>query len=121
MATPRSQPIDLVVWNETQTRIIDGRPLKDICQELNQVLEAEGIEGERFSRWWDSGHPDEKWPKTWHWIACYAVTGDSEGHFVHVDVIAHKSTRKMVLLCKTLDGMKHAYEIAKRCAELLGA
>lgn len=61
------------------------------------------------------------WPDNVHWIACYAVTGGSEGHYIHVDLIDREDKRTLVFLGKTFLGMQHAQNIAARCAELLGA
>ena len=63
-------------------------------------------------------------------VACFAVTGGSEGHYIHVgaygsDKPSWESTDKDALyedwfIGKTFRGMGHAYRIAHRCAELLG-
>lgn len=85
-------------------------------------------------------------PHDYRWIACYAVTGGNEGHYVHVEFRVPVEqvkvstgedfgTAKLVtpLRCenlwrpvrlalgKTFRGMDHAAEIAKRCSKLLGA
>jgi hypothetical protein len=86
-------------------------------------------------------------PHDFRWIACYPVTGGSEGHYVHVDFMVpveqvripdpdnwsfgSKLVRPMhtenlwravrLALGKTFRGMDHAAEMAKRCAKLLGA
>lgn len=54
------------------------------------------------------------------WIACFAVTGDSEGHYIHVEVVKDDS-RELIFLGKTFQGMEHAYRIALVCARILGA
>ena len=58
------------------------------------------------------------------WIACYPVTGGSEGHYVHVDcVVFHGNERVLIplFLGKTFGGMDEAVTIAATCAKLLGA
>ncbi len=69
------------------------------------------------------------WPEGYRWISCYAVTGGSEGHYVHIDLIfniEHTAigpirTPLGMFLAKTFQGMEHAQKIATRCATLLGA
>lgn len=56
-----------------------------------------------------------------NWISCYAVTGGNEGHYVHIDLIHRKDKRKIIASLKTFNGMAKAYQVARRCAELLGA
>ena len=63
-------------------------------------------------------------PHNWNWIACYPVSGTSEGHYVHCDFIVDRADgRQLVRLAlgKTFRGMEHAAEMAKRCAIFLGA
>lgn len=54
----------------------------------------------------------------YRWIACYAVTGGSEGHYVHVDRIylatpnAREFTHEPLLLVKTFGGYEKACQIA---------
>lgn len=54
------------------------------------------------------------------WIACYAVNGDSEGHYIHVDAIKGES-RQLLFLGKTFRGMEHAQLIASLLAKWLHA
>lgn len=49
------------------------------------------------------------------WIACFAVRGDSEGHCIHVEVIAPGGNRKLLYLGKTLQGLARAQAIANAC------
>jgi hypothetical protein len=70
-------------------------------------------------------------PHDHRWVACYPVTGASEGHYVHVEFICPAGHRvpdgepnvRVVRLAlgKTFRGMGHAAEMARRCAVLLGA
>ena len=61
------------------------------------------------------------------WIACYAVTGGSEGHYIHVDLIVdggadgYERHAIPLALGKTFRGMAHAQRIASLCAAFLGA
>jgi hypothetical protein len=55
-------------------------------------------------------------PRRIRWIACYAVQGGSEGHYIHVDFITsddmgdHK--RQLAYLGKTFQGLDHAVKVA---------
>lgn len=62
-------------------------------------------------------------------FACYAVTGGSEGHYIHVETVGHeedhttrpKAIRRHLLLAKTFDGFDCAYEVAREIARYIGA
>jgi hypothetical protein len=60
-------------------------------------------------------------------VDCHAVTGGSEGHYIHVGFLTtvngedNTTHYSQLATGKTFKGMDHAYAIAKRCAELLGA
>jgi hypothetical protein len=63
---------------------------------------------------------DQPFPQDYDWIACYAVTGGSEGHYVHVDIIKD-GTRELLYLAKTFMGYDHACEIAAHLGKMLNA
>jgi hypothetical protein len=65
--------------------------------------------------WREDGWPDHRS------IACYAVTGGSEGYYVHVDVHFRDGSPWSFATIKVWEGLDHAFKIAHRCAELLGA
>lgn len=54
-------------------------------------------------------------------IACYAVTGANEGHYVHVDLHTVDNETVPLMLVKTFMGMDHAWKIAIKLADLLDA
>lgn len=95
--------------------------VRDACKMLPIELESES----------KSGLVDNVylWPDSVRHIACYAVTGGSEGHYVHVDVlhdymhtvVGHIRVARGIFLAKTFRGMAHAQKMATRIAELLGA
>ena len=96
----------------------------DVFRKLRAVLDEEKLIDEYFSV---SGPSDQLfWSlvESHRWIACYAVTGGSEGHYVHIDLIDgydHDWTGRVVHLItgKTFLGLAYAQTIANRCAELL--
>jgi hypothetical protein len=59
----------------------------------------------------------------YHTVACYPVTGGSEGYFAHVELIGgHDDARRQrICLIKTFDGWDTACALANACATLLGA
>ena len=76
----------------------------------------------------------QPWPK-YRWIACYAVIGSNEGHYVHIDVVykdndvivdphgknQEVSCQRMMFLGKTFAGFDKAWDIARACARHLAA
>lgn len=71
---------------------------------------------------------DYEWPTNVRWIAVYPVTGGSEGHYVHVDVIrdiqdtalGSVRTTEIIFTAKTFRGLEHAQKIATAIQKLLG-
>ena len=96
----------------------------DVCRKLRAVLDEDNLLDEYFSV---SGMAERSFRylvEGYRWIACYAVTGGSEGHYIHVDLIGgydHDWSGKALHLItgKTFLGLTHAQKIANRCAELL--
>lgn len=66
-------------------------------------------------------------PRDFAWIACFPVTGGSEGHYVHIDFVrrgeglGEKATLTRLALIKTFKGKGYAFRLARRCTDLLGA
>lgn len=113
----------------------------DACPECGKG-EYEALIDEYFS----GPSADGPVPHDYRWVACFAVTGGSEGHYIHVDFMVpvdrmvasegdfgekqHELSiapgcrlwrNVRLALGKTFKGMDHACEIARRCAVLLGA
>ncbi len=114
-------------WFGTSTVADDGRILETRPKTIGQVYaylrtQLGDLIDEYFSICTDStpatGNTDP-WPLDSRWIAVYPVTGNSEGHYVHVDSIAPDGTRRLLYLAKTFRGMAHAWRIAQRLGELL--
>ena len=111
-----------------------GRAIGEVYAELRRRLEAEELLDEGLSlmvRCGD-GVPGEiteesEWPRDHRHVACFAVTGANEGWYSYVELLWNSRghgdvpRRKLLFLTKTFDGMDRAYQVAKRCAELLGA
>jgi hypothetical protein len=62
---------------------------------------------------------------SYRWVACYAVTGGSEGYYVHLDLITDDGSPALklgrVFTIKTFSGMDTALEIAAALTYVLGA
>ena len=104
--------------------------------QLNKELTDEGLIDEYFdlALWLEHDtstqegrdRADEPLPRNIRWVACWAVTGGSEGWYIHIEFDGAnrdtgKSERILFALGKTFLGWDHAWKIAKRAAELLGA
>ena len=65
--------------------------------------------------------------ESYTWLACYAVTGSNEGHYVHVDRIyraepyARELSVQPLFLAKTFGGYEDACRIAAHIGARLGA
>ena len=96
----------------------------DVCRKLRAVLDEGDLIDEYFSVSGMVEQPFWTLVGSYRWIACYAVTGGSEGHYIHVDLVQgydHDWSGKALHLItgKTFLGLEHARRIANRCAELL--
>lgn len=59
--------------------------------------------------------PKQQMVSRYRWLAIFAVTGGSEGYYIHVDVIDLEGNRKPLYLAKTFESMAFCYEV---CADL---
>ena len=85
-----SQFTDCIAW--------DGRPAADVLRELNDRLDADGVEfGE--SKFSDMtaylAESDRRIPRC-RWLVCFPVRGGSEGWYVHVEAIVDRPDRVRV-------------------------
>ena len=102
--------------------------IDEVCNILNQKLKELDIAPDEYgfdlwSDYKDNSDKGKEFP-AWHWILCYPVTGGSEGHYMHIDVIT-QNDHKHLYMAKTLRegqaGMEYAYEVCKVAALLLRA
>lgn len=104
--------------------ITDTDTTADVCRKLRTIIQADDLIDEYLSVSIDTDQPFRKLAENYRWIACYAVTGGSEGHYIHIDLIhgydQDWSGKALHLITgKTFLGLNHAQKIANRCAELL--
>lgn len=101
--------------DEAATYTIEGRPLIDIRKELSAILTPEFLDMDYLSI---NRYDDKTWPAEYWHIAIYAVTGGSEGYYVHIDAITDKGEIKNLMLAKIWTKPR-AIQLAARLAELL--
>jgi hypothetical protein len=100
-----------------------GQALEPEIQQLDEALEYFSVSV--LARHDNPGRLDQPIGPYW-WIACYAVTGTSEGHYVHVDRIwsepyGRAEHREPLFLVKTFSGYGRACAIAAHLGARLGA
>lgn len=125
---PRIRPIEIELYRPIPDKpgyveVVGRKTKKEVFNELEKRLKAQGFyPDEYFSSRDYSNEGDKPFPE-FRWISCYAVTGDSEGHYIHIDVIPYDENleRNIIFLGKSFMGMDYAFEIAKACAKHLGA
>src|ERR1019366_3552214 len=70
--------------------------------------------GFHAAAWMRVDGKESLWPARWSWLAVYAVTGASEGHYVHIDLIGCPGDNQVehMALVKTFSGWEKASLIA---------
>lgn len=125
---PSRGTVSMDVWRfiregERQTNFIrraHGRPAGQVLDEVRTKL---GKAGYDYLALGGSFRFDEEIPEH-HSVACYVVTGGSEGHYVHVDIMVPNGrglVARNLMLLKTFEGDRKAWGHARKIANLLGA
>jgi hypothetical protein len=120
-APERPLPIQTQVWEPGPDGHWHRVRIKTVAEVFTEIRDALGPapagaeEGLDMAPWIPN---DLAWPPGR--IAVFAVTGDSEGHYVHVEVLG-SGDRACVGLGKTFQGKDAAWALARRLADLLGA
>lgn len=87
---------------------------------MDETIPEFAIKDRPFGR---LGHATKLGDLRYRWIAVFAVTGGSEGHYVHVDLLWQKEWqegRVSLFLAKTFGGHETAVRIAGVLARVLG-
>lgn len=123
---PTFKPIDIGVFEpvpgeERLLKYVRNRTVVEVYEDLCKRLKDEGcFPDEYFGIMRDSRYStNEEFPQ-YHWIACFPVTGASEGYYIHVEVI-NGNARRLLFLGKTLQDFDFAAKVAIACAKHLGA
>jgi len=110
--------VEVARWIETQIRRVDpegDRYATDYCS------------GNRYT---PDARPADPIRDGYRWISVYAVTGGSEGHYIHVDLIyqrdeqgtpLERNQHEAIVLVKVFGGWEAAAELAGRIGRWLGA
>lgn len=86
-----------------------------IIPEVNKA----GIDLSEYDYFSVSNHRERShWPLNAYRIACFAVTGGSEGHYIHVESLS-QSGNECLILGKTFLGYDHALKLANALAKIL--
>ena len=111
--------------------VTQGRLLKDIAEDIRKILKAEDLLDDSFGLAspisMGDAYKTKRWPDTYRWVSVFPVTGSSEGHYLHVEIISQakqageNGPRDLVFLGKTFMGWDYVWRQAKRVAELLEA
>ncbi|MCA1064735.1 hypothetical protein QTG56_24300 (plasmid) [Rossellomorea sp. AcN35-11] len=89
---------------------------KEVYQELSEVLKKEGVydELDYFSNM--MRREDSEFSTTYRWIACFAVEGGNEGHYIHIETIS-EGGNELIYLGKTFMGLEHALKVSNICTQ----
>lgn len=109
----------------------DGKvTMRQLYRRLQRILDRAKLCEEYFSLHADERGTPVQSTTTWgevyglaggfRWLACFAVTGANEGHYVHVELL-RDDKRLLLFLGKTFRGMESACQAASLLATLLGA
>lgn len=134
---PEVEPIEIYVYEPDPEkpgclRHVRNRTIKEVYDDLVSRLKAEDLLPDEYfsiSSYdvvsWKRG--DLEFPR-FRFIACFPVTGASEGHYIHVGVLVERTDVKPplvelvpIFIGKTFQGFDFAAAVAAACAKHLGA
>jgi len=129
------EPVEIEVYEPNPEkpgclRHVRNRTIQEIYDELVKRLKKDRLYPDEYfeivgcsccSSWGEREFP------RFRTIACYPVTGASEGHYIHVDALVFREDiRSRLLECvpiflgKTFQGFEFAAQVAAACAKHLG-
>jgi hypothetical protein len=116
--------IETQIWEQNPERpegYLRVARLKSVGEVFREIRGVFGDYPEGCEEYLNISSPlDEGTPWPDGRIAVYPVTGSSEGHYIHVDVIDYgDGHRTLVLLGKTFAGWDAAWYFARNLAEVL--
>lgn len=116
---PHIEVIETEIWETVpekpgNVRVVRNKTVQEVYDEVVLFLKQRNLYDklDYFLASFDIAESD--FPE-WHWIACYAVVGGSEGHYVHVDAISSKGLQH-IFTAKTFEGFEHALEVSNMLA-----
>ena len=111
--------VETEVWEplpDGHCRLVRVKTVTEVFAEIRAVVgdRPEGAEEYLSVPIWIER--DQEWPSGR--IVVFAVTGASEGHYLHVEVLS-PGGHQCVILGKTFQGKDAAWTLARRLADLL--
>ena len=97
------------------------KTIGEILKELEEGLAQLRLLPDEYFNISAMTRPDDEFPEC-GWLGCFAVKGDSEGHYIHVEAIGHNGDhdkRKLLYLGKTFRGMDFAIEAAGALSKMV--
>ena len=125
--TARTDPVvDTQVWEPDPDRpgglqLVRTKPVGEVFAEIRRIVGQCPPGGEEYFTVAPEGaygRPDRPWPANTR-IACFAVTGANEGHYVHVGAVHDTGHYRALLIAKTFSGREAAWGFAQRIAAIL--
>lgn len=92
------------------------KKVTEVFEELIEVLKEEKVYEELDYFHVSVGNDKDSDFPTFHKIACFAVEGGSEGHYIHIAVITPAGIDTL-FLGKTFCGMEHALKVSNICTQ----
>lgn len=126
------EPIEIQKWvphpeKPGYLKYTGNRTINEIFTDLRKRLEEEGLLPDEYFHVFLDVDENALFPE-YRWIACYPVTGGSEGHYIHIDALVPREIdretlieSKLIYLGKTFQGLEFASKVAAACAKYLGS
>jgi len=119
---PVQEPIDIEVWEPNPEkpgylRFVRMKTVQEVFDELEARLKTDKLLPDEYftiSPEYDRC-PEMETPKDWWRIACFAVKGVNEGHYVHIGIIRAGGEYRDLFLGKTFQGLDYALKVAGAC------
>ena len=100
---------------EGYVKVVGTKSLRDVLNEITQMLPLYGtsVDDMDYFDLCTRRIGDMPFPQTYFRLICFAVTGGSEGHYIHVGVVQKDEKYQDLFLGKTFLGYGKACEIAQ--------
>jgi len=94
-----------------------AKKVQEVVEWIKSETKAAGIDLQEYD-YFSVDREDGYWPIDAHRILCFAVTGGSEGHYIHVEA-AKDGKLSRLILAKTFMGFDHALALSNCLSKLL--
>lgn len=128
---PNAQPIQIEIYGPNPDKPgylkrLRTRSYREVFDDLEAGLQAAEMVDEYISLNCRNDDPHQQAPiASYRWISVYAVRGDSEGYYIHIDFIRQDAQSSRIVesfaMIKTCGNFDRGWEIAKHAAFLLDA